>query len=196
MFSGLELCLAGGQAVQLTGANGSGKTTLLRTLSGLQQPQKGQVLWRGADIHAGEGYAGAMLYLAHENALNPDLTARENLRLLAALHDVHGANSGGAGKPLAHRVDEALRCLGVDAVGDRPCRRLSAGQRRRAALARLLLSPASLWLLDEPAAALDTAGREVLGRLLAEHVGGGGAAIYSTHEPLDLPSVRSRNLHL
>lgn len=186
LFSGLDLVLQPGQALQVAGANGRGKTTLLRTLAGLQRPVEGAVHWGGVDIHEDiDGYAGQLLYLAHENALNPDLTPMENLDMLQRLR---GGDSGG--------VRAALHELGIDRARNRPCRHLSAGQRRRTALAQLLLSQAPLWLLDEPAAALDAGGRERIGRCIAEHASGGGCVLFTTHEPLTLPGLETRILEL
>jgi heme exporter protein A len=188
LFSGFDLTLAAGEAVQIAGANGCGKTTLLRTVCGLQRPGEGSVSWNGCDVHRdADKFAGACLYLAHENALNPDLTPRENL---AALTRLHGDRSGSG------EIEEALTALEVAALADRPCRHLSAGQRRRAALARLRLSRAPLWLLDEPAAALDAEGRTRLGDCIAGHADGGGAVLFTTHEPLRVPGIAVRTVGL
>lgn len=185
LLSSLSLAVSSGEAVQVVGANGQGKTTLLRTLSGLQRPASGRVLWQGDDLHQTLDSNGDILYLAHENALNPDLTPRENL---AALLRLHGSRR--------FTTETALDRLGMGGYADRLCRHLSAGQRRRSALARLALSEAGLWLLDEPAAALDADGREVLGGMIASHVSNAGAALYTTHEPLTLPGVTVRTLTL
>lgn len=188
LFSDFDLTLELGEAVQVTGANGRGKTTLLRTVCGLQRPAAGSVLWRNRDIHEDPGEsAGECLYLAHENALNPDLTPRENLAALVRL-------LGGSCDDSA--IERALDKLGVAPLADRPCRNLSAGQRRRSALARLPLSGASLWLLDEPAAGLDTEARERLGACIADHVNNGGAVLFTTHEPLRLGGIEVRVVEL
>lgn len=188
LFSGFDLSLSAGEAVQIAGANGRGKTTLLRTVCGLQRPEAGVVSWAGRSVHDGPiEFAGACLYLAHENALNPDLTPCENLAALTRLH-------GDRSEP--GEIETALAELGVAALADRPCRRLSAGQRRRVALTRLRLSRAPLWLLDEPAAALDTEGRDRLGDCLAGYVGGGGAVLFTAHEPLRMPGVAVRTVEL
>lgn len=188
LFRGLDLTLAAGEAVQVAGANGRGKTTLLRTVCGLQRPETGTVHWRGHDIRRDpDAFAGNCLYLAHENALNPDLTARENL---AALTRVMGDRSDAAA------IDEALADMGATAWADLPCRSLSAGQRRRSALARLRLSRAPLWLLDEPAAALDADARGLLAECIGDHVGAGGSVLFTTHEPLTLPGIELRIVEL
>lgn len=188
LFSGFDLALTAAEAVQIAGANGRGKTTLLRTVCGLQRPAAGNVSWNDRDVHddASE-FVGACLYLAHENALNPDLTPCENL---AALTRLHGDRSD------RETIDEALSTLGVAALADRPCRHMSAGQKRRAALARLRLSRAPLWLLDEPAAGLDTEGRVRLGDCIAGHVAAGGRVLFTTHEPLRIPGIDVRTVDL
>lgn len=188
LFSNFDLTLGAREAVQITGANGRGKTTLLRTVCGLQRPAAGSVLWRDLDIHEDpDESAGEYLYLAHENALNPDLTPRENLAALARLQGDSGDDDA---------IERAMDKLGVAPLADRPCGSLSAGQRRRSALARLPLSGALLWLLDEPAAALDTEARERLGVCIADHVKNGGTVLFTTHEPLRLDGVEVRAVEL
>lgn len=182
------MALRSGEVVQVAGGNGRGKTTLLRTVCALQRPDMGRVSWRGRNVHEDpEALAGECLYLAHENALNPDLTPRENLASLVRLHGDRYRDQ---------EIDEALAVLGVATLADRPCRSLSAGQRRRAALARLNLSRASLWLLDEPAAALDAEARTRLGERLAGHARAGGSVLFTTHEPLRLPAITVRTVEL
>lgn len=188
LFSGFDLTLDAGEAVQIAGANGCGKTTLLRTICGLQGPEAGTVRWRDRDVHRNPGgLDGECLYLAHENALNPDLTPRENLTALVRLHGVHCDGAA---------IESALAELDIAALADDPCRGLSTGQRRRAALARLRCSRAPLWLLDEPAAALDAQGRARLGDCITGHVAGGGAVLFTTHEPLELPGIAFQTVEL
>ena len=165
-----------GGALLLLGANGSGKSTLLRVLAGLRRPDGGRVLWRGQDAAADPlQHAAQVGYLGHLDALKPGLTAAENLALAARI---------GGGSPAA-----ALAALDLAALAKLPARMLSAGQRRRLALARLTLGRGALWLLDEPTLGLDAASVARLGELLARHRAGGGVVVAATHLPLPLPGA-------
>lgn len=176
VFAGLSFNLPAGGAILLVGANGSGKSSLLRLLAGLLAPEEGKLLWQGEDAFADRAaHARRLRYLGHGEALKPALTARENLGFYARLW-------GGD-------VDSALRALGLSALADLPARVLSAGQKRRLALARLALAPAALWLLDEPTVGLDVASVQRLGVLLARHRAAGGAVVAATHLPLPLPDA-------
>jgi len=160
-----------GGALLLLGANGSGKSTLLRVLAGLKRPDAGQVAWRGQDARE---QPATVAYLGHLDAVKPGLTALENLALAARV----GRGSAAS----------ALEAVGLSALTDLPARLLSAGQKRRLALARLVVSRAGLWLLDEPTLGLDTASVERLGVLLAAHRAAGGVVVTATHLPLPLDS--------
>ena len=185
LFYDLDLSLSAGQAMQITGENGAGKTTLLKTLCGLHRPEAGRVEWRGQDVHeAPAAFGKDLLYIGHENAINPDLTPRENLRMLSRLFGSSGD------------VDSALKGMGLSRVMQSPCRALSAGQRRRVALARLGVSSAALWILDEPAAALDTQGRGLLAAQIAKHADRGGVVLFTTHDRLDLPGITPQELRI
>ena len=160
-----------GGALLLLGANGSGKSTLLRVLAGLKRPDAGQIAWRGQDVRE---HPAPVAYLGHLDAIKPGLTALENLALAARV----GQGSAAA----------ALETVDLAALAELPARLLSAGQKRRLALARLVLSRAGLWLLDEPTLGLDTASVERLGVLLAAHRAAGGVVVTATHLPLPLDS--------
>jgi len=181
VFAGLSFTLPPGGALLLTGANGAGKSTLLRLLAGLLPAAEGMLLWDGNDALADRvAHARRLRYLAHQDALKPSLTVAENLGFYARLW-------GG-------QVEPALAALGIARLADLPGRVLSSGQRRRLALARLALAPASLWLLDEPTVGLDAASVERLGGLLASHRAAGGAVIAATHLPLPLPGAAELKL--
>lgn len=176
-----------GQVAEIRGANGSGKTTLLRVLAGLTPPSEGALYWRGKPVaRHDEHFAGQMAYLGHLNALSAELTAAENLNFFQHLQQ------GSA----PHQATQALQAWGLAHVADHPVRRLSQGQRRRLALARVWSRQCSLWLLDEPCAALDDAGAQLLDARLAEHLRGGGAAVIATHRPLDVPATALRTVEL
>ncbi len=175
----LSFAVAEGEALLLLGPNGSGKSTLLRLLAGLKRRDAGDLLWDGADALSDLAmHAGRVAYLGHLDAIKAGLTAAENLAFSA----------GG------RAVAPALAALGLDALAELPARMLSAGQRRRLALARLALSPAVLWLLDEPTLGLDTASLDRLGALLATHREAGGMVVAATHLDLPLPGARSLRL--
>ncbi|MBF2734864.1 MAG: heme ABC exporter ATP-binding protein CcmA [Betaproteobacteria bacterium AqS2] len=188
LFAGVELRLEPGRLYVATGGNGAGKTSLLKLMAGLLEPDAGAVEWDGVELaEAGGGYRGALMLLGHKHGLKLDLTAVENLELAQAL---------AGGRPL---LDPAAACakLGLDeAACAQPCRRLSAGQLRRAGLARLLLNEARLWLLDEPFANLDAAGRATLRQLLAEHLGRGGTAALTTHVEMDWGDLAAERIEL
>jgi heme exporter protein A len=182
VFSGLGFSLASGRALLLTGANGSGKSSLLRILAGLLRPSAGTLSWDGAPALAEPlRHAQRLHYLGHLDAVKPALTVAENLRFWAGLQD-------------GRHAEEALLHFGLDGLAEEPARLLSAGQRRRLALARLIAAPRELWLLDEPAVGLDAAARERLDNALADHLSTGGMAAIATHQDLGLKDAQELDL--
>lgn len=167
LFAGLDLTLDAGGCVELRGPNGSGKSTLLRAVAGLYPEVSGTIESSGS------------LYLGHRPGLAGRLSAAENLRWYLALQQAAQANPADA-----EGIGAALARVGMAGYDDVLCQHLSAGQQRRVGLARLLLGGPKLWLLDEPLTALDAAGVELVRGLIGGHVGGGGAVLCATHQPL------------
>lgn len=170
VFGPLDFRLEAGEVSLIEGDNGSGKTTLLRILTGLLHAEEGGLYWRGEPWQR-DRWLGEVVFLGHQLGLKADLSAYENLHVAAGLH---GSREGIA-------IAAALAEVGLAGYEDEPVRRLSAGQKKRVALARLLLLPASLWLLDEPYANLDRGGIELVNALLAGHAARGGAALVTSH---------------
>ena len=168
VLQNVSLAVPRGGALLLLGANGSGKSTLLRVLAGLKRADAGRVVWDGAAVD------GPVAYLGHGDAVKPGLTVAENLSFAA-----HAGGDAAA----------ALQAMDLLPLQDLPARMLSAGQRRRLALSRLMLSPSALWLLDEPTVGLDDASVARLGAVLATHRAGGGVVVTATHLSLPLPGA-------
>lgn len=175
LFQGLSLSVRAGEAVALTGANGSGKTSLLRALAGLIRPHKGSVRFEGeaGDLEPDDARSQGVHLLGHQDGFKATRTAWEEL-----LFQVQWTG----GTEASARIASAR--LDLDRLAALEVRKLSAGQRRRLAMARLVASPRSLWLLDEPMAPLDTARRAVFGALMNEHLAAGGIIIAAVHDPL------------
>ena len=185
VFARLDFRLAAGEALLLTGANGSGKSSLLRLLAGLLAPAAGHLSWGGRPLARDPAaWHAALHYVGHLDATKPALSPREMLLDWAALRNPAAASA----------ITAALAAFGLASVADWPCRWLSAGQRRRLALARLLAAPAPIWLLDEPTAALDSDGEARLAAAIAEHRGRGGRVAVATHQPLDLAAAHEIRL--
>lgn len=187
LFEHLELRLAGGDMVQISGPNGSGKTSLLRLLAGLMQPTAGQVRLKGKPLHEQRTeLARNLLWIGHAAGIKDVLTAEENLSWLSALH--HPATR--------ESIWQALAAVGLKGFEDVPCHTLSAGQQRRVALARLYLDGPPLWILDEPFTALDKQGVAQLEEHLARHCEQGGMVVLTTHHTLTRMPAGYRDLDL
>jgi heme exporter protein A len=186
LFSDLSFSLSPGGLLRVRGANGSGKTTLLRTLAGLTRPATGTVRWRGSDID--NDYRREMLFIGHAPALKDEMTVRENLEFACRLCGLDGSGT---------RTRHALERLGIARLADLPARYLSQGQRRRAALARLVLSSSvPLWLLDEPFAALDSGGIAQLSEICAAHLAGGGLLVLTSHQDVEIACAAAWSVEL
>lgn len=175
VFDALDFALDAGGLLRLAGPNGSGKSSLLRVVAGLLPAAAGVLEWAGAPIAASEDYRRSLRLLGHQDAVKPVLSVRENLAAAAGLLGIE--------RPA---LADALERLGLVELAELPVRFLSAGQRRRVALARLALGPARLWLLDEPTTNLDIAGVAAFWALLDAHRRAGGMALVAMHEPLAL----------
>jgi heme exporter protein A len=180
LFEGLSFGVAAGEVLQVEGANGSGKTSLLRMLAGLSPPAEGEIRWRGGNIaERRAAYFDELAYLGHHLGLKGDLSVLENLRVAFALHSA---------EPAPARLLAALARVGLGDRAELPVRALSAGQRQRVALARMISSGAALWILDEPFTALDAAGIALVRGVLEDHTGHGGLAVLTSHQAVELRS--------
>lgn len=188
LFSDLSLDLSPGEVLHVQGRNGTGKSTLLRTLCGLFTPSRGEVSWNGMAISAlREIFHKEVLYIGHKPGIKDDLTALENLRA-ASLLDGDSVSE--------EQLWQALEKMGLRGFEDLPSKHLSQGQRRRVALARLLVSKARLWVLDEPFSALDSTAVAVLQTVIGSHVHAGGMVVLTTHQEVTLTQVTSKQLRL
>lgn len=179
LFDGLGFQVRAGEAVALTGANGAGKTSLLRAIAGLLRPAAGKVAFEGPGgvLDADEARRCGLHFIGHQDGLKSARTARHELAFQARW-------TGASEDQLHH----AIEVLGLTPLLDLEVRVLSAGQRRKLALARLIASPRSLWLLDEPMAPLDTVRRKIFGELMEAHIEDGGLILAAVHDPLPLPT--------
>ncbi len=188
LFSNLSFSLGEGELLHIRGVNGSGKTTLMRMLAGLSRPYEGEILWGGEGVRSlAEEFRRQLLYIGHHAGIKLELTALENLRIASALSG-HGLDEEAA--------FDALALLGLAGREDLPCKVLSQGQQRRVALARLMVTQAKLWILDEPFNALDVKAVDWLESRLAEHVMAGGLVCLTTHMEVRLPPERAKELRL
>jgi heme exporter protein A len=186
LFSDLDLQVFPGQCLHIRGENGIGKTSLLRILTGLTSPESGEVLWNGASIRKeASEYHSKLLFLGHRDALKEDLTALENLRMYAAIDGI------------AISEEDAFSSLwrfGLKGREDLPVNCLSAGQKKRVLMARILTRRAQVWILDEPFNALDAQAVGELQDLIAEHLEGKGLMVLTSHQPLAMPNLRALDL--
>lgn len=186
LFSGLDLQLFAGQCLHIRGENGVGKTSLLRLLTGLASPESGEVLWCGHPIkEQASEYQSKLLFLGHRDALKEDLSAIENLRMYAAIDGI------------ALSEQDAFASLwrfGLKGREDLPVNCLSAGQKKRVLMARMLTRRAQIWILDEPFNALDTHAVGELQDLIVEHLQGNGLAVLTSHQPLAISGLRVLDL--
>ena len=182
LFTALDLHITAGQWLHIRGENGIGKTSLLRLLAGLAKPVAGEIFWNDQSIadDAAE-YHRNVLFLGHRDSLKEDLTALENLAIATALDGVNISEED---------IFRALHRFGLRGREDLPVHCLSAGQKRRVLLARLLLRKATLWILDEPFNALDVGAVEMLSDLIREHIAAGGMAILTSHQEIPMPHGR------
>lgn len=186
VFAGVEFILEAGSALLLVGPNGAGKSSLLRLLAGYLPAATGEVRWNGVSIAKDPDLHRARTrYLGHLDAIKAPLTPREDLSFWARLH----------AQP-QRLVDEALEAFSLEELAERPGRLLSAGQRRRLALARLMTSPGPLWLLDEPTVGLDAAAQKALVGVIARHRAAGGLLVMATHQALPGVTDQSERLDM
>ena len=187
LFTNLDVELCPGQVLRIEGKNGTGKTSLLRIMAGLAQPLEGEVLWQARDIHHAESdYFQNLLFLGHRAAIKLELTPLENLCMAKSLQGSKSENG----------IEEALYQVGLYGFEDVPCAQLSAGQKRRVALAQLFLTQAQLWILDEPYTSLDVAAVSMFEDLFSQHINRGGMLVITSHQPITLQAEWQRKLVL
>ena len=186
LFSGLDVQVFAGQCLHIRGENGVGKTSLLRLLTGLTSPDSGEVLWGGHSIkEEASEYHNKLLFLGHRDALKEDLSAIENLRLYAAIDGITLSEQD---------AFASLWRFGLRGREDLPVNCLSAGQKKRVLMARMLTRGAQVWILDEPFNALDAHAVQELQDLIAEHLRGNGLVVLTSHQPLAIPGLRVLDL--
>ena len=186
LFTNLSFTLGAGELLQIAGPNGSGKTSLLKLLCGLSPPFAGEIRWLGAPAR-GEDFRRQLFYLGHQHAVKEELSALENLQISAELADEALSDV---------EALDALDRMGLAGREHLPAKVLSQGQKRRVALARLLVSKAPLWILDEPLTALDTAAVDLIQARLAAHLANQGSVVLTTHQALQVPGITPRRIEL
>ena len=187
VLAGVALEASAGECVHVLGPNGSGKTTLLRVIAGLLTPEQGTVEWKGRSTHAQrDEWCASFSYLGHSDGLKPELTARENLAFDAGLRR----------RLRPGEIVTALIGVGLAEAHDQPAGFLSAGQRRRLAMARVMLAATPLWILDEPYTNLDHDGAALVSAVIGRHLDAGGAALIAAHQPPAIPNHVPRRVEL
>lgn len=188
LFQGVECRLQAGHWLYIAGSNGVGKTSLLRMVCGLSPVESGSICWNDVPIHKQRDvYRHNLCYLGHLNALQEAMTVDENMMFTSALAGL---------APTAAQTQAVLARFGLRGRSQQLVRHLSQGQKRRVALSRLALSPARLWVLDEPFVGMDDAGVNMLTHLIAEHLGGGGLAVLTSHQPVNIGNIPAQILAL
>ncbi len=188
LFENLDFQIDAGELLLVEGQNGCGKTTLLKTLATLRHPDNGYVSWQGKPtLKRGDEFRSELTWLGHHNGIKLDLTAFENLKISCALNGVSVSDD---------EVLQALDDIGLFGYDELPVRSLSQGQKRRTALAALLLNQSTLWILDEPFSALDVKAVNFLQSTISQHVDKGGLVILTTHQEVDLTSGDVNRLKL
>lgn len=186
LFEPVNYELDPGEIVQVVGPNGAGKTTLLRCLCGLYDDYQGQIFWQDAPWrNRFHSFTQHLFYLGHNPGVKKSLTAAENLHWYVGVQQ---------GQNVGERVNRALAEVGLDGYSETLCQEMSAGQLRRVALARMYLTPRSLWVLDEPFTAIDVGGVAQLEQHLHQHVANGGTVVLTTHQPLAMQQVKNLTL--
>ncbi len=187
LFEGVSFKVTDRELLQIDGINGSGKSTMLRIIAGLTEPNEGQVLWDEQPIlECRYQYQQLMTYLGHTNGVKEALSVAENLDVIHAL--------SGHEQPLDH--DAVLKQIGLPGMHDVKLGKMSAGQKRRMGLSRLLINQSPLWLLDEPFTSLDVDGKSIIEGLIVQHCQQGGIVIFATHQEMDIEGHTVRHIHL
>jgi heme exporter protein A len=187
VLAGVSLDVTAGDCLHVLGPNGSGKTTLLRVIAGLLTPEQGTVAWGGKDTQAHrDDFCAATCYLAHSDGVKPEFTARESLAFDVGLRRLLGEEE----------ISDALSQVGLSHAHDQLVGTMSAGQRRRLAMARVMLAAAPLWILDEPYTNLDSGGAALVAAVIGRHLDAGGGALIAAHQPPPIPHHVPRRLEL
>lgn len=187
LFEDICFEVSDGELLQIDGINGSGKSTMLRIIAGLTEPNEGNVFWNSQSIVACRyEYQQHMTYLGHSNGVKDALTVEENLVVMQAL----------SGRPDQPDFDAVLSTVGLPGMNDVMLGKMSAGQKRRMGLSRLLINQSPIWLLDEPFTSLDTGGKNIIEGLIVTHCQNGGIVIFATHQEMEIEGQNVRHIHL